>query len=75
MFVQQSGAGAAGSDDDAINHLEIAVARRNALPDELQIELRRDLALDPGLSAVRADPRLRAMLNRQLGAASPRPLR
>jgi hypothetical protein len=62
-----------GREDEAIAHLEEAISRRGAMSDDLQIELRRDLALDPALAPLRADPRLRAMLSRQLGAASPRP--
>jgi len=64
-----------GREDDAIGHLEIAVARRGALSDDGQIELRRDLALEPAFASLRAGRRLRAMLSRQLGAASPRPRR
>lgn len=64
-----------GREDEAVASLERAVATRGAMSDELQIELRRDLALDPALAPLRADPRLRAMLSRQLGAASPRPHR
>ncbi len=64
-----------GREDEAIAGLERAVRLRYALSDALQIELRRDLALDPALAPLRADPRLRAMLSRQLGAASPRPYR
>ncbi len=64
-----------GREDEAIADLERAVGLRYALSDALQIELRRDLALDPALAPLRADPRLRAMLSRQLGAASPRPYR
>ncbi|GEM_PF-1185140 len=63
-----------GADDDALGHLELAMERREALSDDLRIELRRDIALDPALSGLRADPRLMAMLNRQLGARAPRPL-
>ena len=62
-----------GREDEAIAHLELAVASRGLMSDDLQIELRRDIALDPALGPLRADPRLRAMLSRQLGAASPRP--
>ena len=62
-----------GREDEAIAHLELAVASRGLMSDDLQIELRRDLALDPALGPLRADARLRAMLSRQLGAASPRP--
>ena len=62
-----------GREDEAIAHLEIAVSERGLMSDDMQIELRRDIALDPALGPLRADPRLRAMLSRQLGAAGPRP--
>lgn len=63
-----------GADDDALGHLELAMERREALSDDLRIELRRDIAVDPALAGLRSDPRLMAMLNRQLGPRAPRPL-
>lgn len=64
-----------GRDDEAIAALEEAVAHRESLPDGLQGELRRDLAVDPSLSSLRANRALRTMLWRHYGAAAPRKLR
>ncbi len=68
-------AGLRGDDDAALEALERAYARRDQLTREMQLELRRDLALDPGFSALRRDPRLRSLVNRHLGAAGPRQAR
>jgi len=68
-------AGLVGREDDAIEHLERAVEARAQLSPSMQIELRRDLALDPAFASLRMDHRLRNLLRRQLGAAGPRPLR
>lgn len=64
-----------GQEREAIDALDRAVAARGQLTDELQIELRRDLALDPALADLRKDKRLRATLHRHLGAAAPTPTR
>ncbi|MBL8615891.1 MAG: tetratricopeptide repeat protein [Deltaproteobacteria bacterium] len=64
-----------GRDDEALDHLERALAGRAGLSAEAQVDLRRDLALDPAFAAARADRRLLSLLHRQLGAAAPRPVR
>ncbi|MCB9758878.1 MAG: tetratricopeptide repeat protein [Alphaproteobacteria bacterium] len=64
-----------GREVQAIAELEEAIAGRTELPEALQLELRRDLAIDPVLKPLRADPRLRSALYRHLGAAAPRPVR
>lgn len=65
----------AGLETEALGALEDALSRRGAMSDRLQLELRRDLALDPAFAGLRSDPRLRTMLVRHLGAAAPRPHR
>lgn len=64
-----------GQEREALAALDRAVAARGQLTDELQLELRRDLALDPVLADLRKDKRLRATLHRHLGAAAPTPVR
>ncbi|MCK6507533.1 tetratricopeptide repeat protein [Myxococcota bacterium] len=64
-----------GQEREAIEALDRAVAARGQLTDELQLELRRDLALDPALADLRKDKRLRATLHRHMGAAAPTPTR
>ena len=64
-----------GLDSAAISELERALVNREQLPEELQIELRRDIALDPALARLRADKRLLAVFHRHLAAAAPRPVR
>lgn len=61
-----------GDDDSALALLEEAVAARYELPDGLQLELRRDLALDPSLGSLRGDDRLQRILWRHYGADHPR---
>jgi len=61
-----------GQTDASLLSLRRSVERRELLGEELQIELRRDIATDPVFSALRSSWRLRAMLRRNLGAASPR---
>lgn len=63
-----------GQGERALELLERVVTERDALPPESQVELRRDLALDPAFAALRADNGLRRMLVRHLGAAAPRPV-
>lgn len=60
---------------DALEALDRAVLSRGQLAPDQQIELRRDLALDPAFASLRMDKRLRALLRRHLGAAAPRPVR
>jgi len=60
-----------GQSDQALVSLRRTVEHRALLDDELQVELRRDIATDPAFSQLRGQWRLRAMLRRQLGAASP----
>lgn len=64
-----------GHDKSAIEALDRAFASREQLSQELQLELRRDLALDPAFSSLRKDRRLRGLVHRHLGAAGPRPAR
>ena len=64
-----------GREAEAIEALEDGFAARAQLSKELQIEMRRDIALDPAFKAMRSDWRLRAMLLRHLGAAAPRAVR
>ena len=62
-----------GLDDRAVELLEAVVEQREHLAPEYQVELRRDIAMDPSFAAVRSGDRLRVMLARHLGAAAPRP--
>jgi hypothetical protein len=64
-----------GHDDDAIAALDRALAGRAQLSEELRLEMRRDLALDPALSSLRKTRRLGTLLHKHLGAAAPRPVR
>ncbi|RME27758.1 MAG: hypothetical protein D6798_03840 [Deltaproteobacteria bacterium] len=64
-----------GQDRDALDALDRAIASRGQLSDEMQVELRRELALDPAFSGLRKDKRMRALLHRHLGAAAPTPMR
>lgn len=64
-----------GRNVDALEALDRAVRDRGRLPPDLQIELRRDLALDPAFASLRKDKRLRGILRRHLGAAAPRTVR
>lgn len=64
-----------GREPEAVAALEQAFRARGRLPAAQELELRRDLALDPALRPLRAGRDLRAMLFRQLGAAAPRPQR
>lgn len=65
----------AGEKTTALQALDRAISTRSHLRPALQIELRRDIALDPAFAALRKDNRLRAVLRRHLGAAAPRPMR
>ncbi|MED5373503.1 MAG: tetratricopeptide repeat protein [Myxococcota bacterium] len=64
-----------GRDSEALAAIEEAIVHREALPDGLQLELNRDLAIDPALASLRARSELRTLLWRQYGAAAPRKLR
>lgn len=59
----------------ALEALDRAIAEREQLSHEAQVELRRDLALDPAFAALRADRRMLSVVHRHLGAAGPRPAR
>jgi thioredoxin-like negative regulator of GroEL len=61
-----------GSERQAVELLERVVAERERLAPELQVELRRDIALDPAFASLRTSDRFRVMLARHLGAAAPR---
>ncbi|MEL6348004.1 MAG: tetratricopeptide repeat protein [Myxococcota bacterium] len=61
-----------GQVDQAVTALEQGFVNRAQLSEELQIELRRDIALEPAFHSLRRDWHLRAMLLRHLGAAAPR---
>lgn len=67
--------GMQGREEEALEALDRAISGRARLSAEAQVELRRDLALDPAFSHVRKDRRLLSMLHRHLGAAGPRILR
>ncbi len=60
-----------GQEAAAIAAFEEALVRLGELNDVQQLELRRDLALEPELAALRADPRMHRMLARQLGVMAP----
>ncbi len=62
-----------GQEIEATEALEAGFLGRAQLSQELQIEMRRDIALDPAFKAMRSNLWLRAMLMRHLGAAAPRP--
>jgi hypothetical protein len=64
-----------GHDEEALAALDKALDARAQLSDELQVELRRDLAIDPVLSSLRKDRRMSAVLRKHLGAGAPRPAR
>ena len=64
-----------GRDDLALLSLERAIEGRNHLDRELQLELRRDIAVDPIFSGLRSSRSLRSVLRKHLGAASPRGIR
>lgn len=60
-----------GQEAEAIASFEVALARQGELTDQQLLELRRDLALEPELADLRADPRMHRMLARQLGVMAP----
>jgi tetratricopeptide (TPR) repeat protein len=62
-----------GLERRALELLEGVVERREQLAPEHQVELRRDIAMDPAFASLRSNDRLRVMLARHLGAAAPRP--
>jgi tetratricopeptide (TPR) repeat protein len=62
-----------GLEQRTLELLEGVVERREELAPEHQVELRRDIALDPAFARLRTSDRLRVMLARHLGAAAPRP--
>ncbi len=64
-----------GQDVRALEALDRAFGARSSLPADLQLELRRDIALDPAFASLRKDPRLRSLIHRHLGAAGVRPAR
>jgi len=64
-----------GDERDAIRSLRRVMQNRDLFDEELQVELRRDIATDPAFSGLRTQWRLRAMLRRHLGAASPQGIR
>jgi thioredoxin-like negative regulator of GroEL len=64
-----------GQDPLALAAIDRAMDARKQLSQDLQVELRRDLALDPAFARLRGDPRLISLVNRHLGAAGPRPVR
>ena len=61
-----------GQDGEALRSLRRAVESRDRLDEELQVELRRDIATDPVFLPLRNQWRLRALLRRHYAAASPR---
>ena len=67
--------GRLGVDREALAALERCMRGRHQLSDEMELELRRDLALEPALSRLRTDKRALSLLHRHLAAAAPRPIR
>jgi tetratricopeptide (TPR) repeat protein len=63
-----------GKNDEALEFVDHFFEKRGELPSEIKLEFCRDLALDPLLAPLRRDPRLRFLLLRHLGPASPRAL-
>ena len=63
-----------GREEEAVDALEEAFLAQAQLSDELQLEMRRDIALDPAFRTLRAQIDMRAMFMRHLGAAAPRPI-
>lgn len=61
-----------GRDGEALDSLEAAYAARASLSAEGQLELRRDMALDPAFARLRGDLRMRSLVTRHVGAAGPR---
>mgnify|MGYP000931652888 CR=1 FL=1 len=64
-----------GRDKESLEALDRVIGGRGQLSSERQLELRRDLALDPVFADLRKDKRFRALLHRHLGAAAPMPVR
>ncbi|MFT5682637.1 MAG: Flp pilus assembly protein TadD [Myxococcota bacterium] len=62
-----------GQEAEAGEALEAGFLGRAQLSQELQIEMRRDIALDPAFKTMRSSWWLRGMLTRHLGGAAPRP--
>lgn len=62
----------AGDDQTALALLEQTISCRHELPVGLQVELRRDLAVDPALGSLRGDVQLQRILSRHYGADRPR---
>ena len=65
--------GVQGMELEALGALERLFTEYSTLPLKLQEEIRRDLALDPAFSTLRADPRLRELLAEGL-EDGPRPI-
>jgi len=63
---------ARGQDREALRSIRRTIERRDLFDEELQVELRRDIATDPSFAALRSHWRLRAVLRRHFAAASPR---
>lgn len=63
-----------GRTEEAVAFLEKGFDDRDQLSEEMQVELRRDISLEPAFQSLRRDWHLRAMLLRHLGAAAPRPM-
>ena len=64
-----------GQPSRALQSLSRALKERERLPKDLQVELRRDVAIDPLFAPLRAGRGLPAVLRRHFGAASPRATR
>lgn len=70
--VTAAGLDALGGDKQgAMASLSRAFECRESLDRELQVELRRDIAVDPLFAELRPDRQLRGVLRRHLGAAAP----
>ncbi|MEC8193224.1 MAG: hypothetical protein VX127_10860 [Myxococcota bacterium] len=64
-----------GNERQAVRSLARALEHRERLDREMQLELKRDIAIDPVFASLRGRADLRGALRRHLGAASPRATR
>lgn len=64
-----------GHDTEALTALERVLTGRRQLSEEMRLEMRRDLALDPVFASLRKHRKLRVLLAKHLGAGAPRPMR
>ena len=65
----------AGKHADALEQFEELMHLRHTLTASVQLEIRRDIAMDPAFGPLRKNVRLRSLITRHFGAAGPRPIR